>query len=86
MAGAQLLGLQRPGDVRVLDLFAHLLAAVTVHHHDLGRLQLAGGRDHARQHRLAADRVQHLGQGRIHTLAFAGSQNDNAERVHEQSR
>ena len=57
MAGAVLLGLQRPGDVGVGDGVRHRVAAIAVYHADLQRIKLARAVEYMRQQRLAGQRM-----------------------------
>jgi len=80
MAGPQLLALLGPLQVGLVgERRAHRLTAVAVHHVDGSRLQLACGIDHMRQHRPAGNRLQHLGQDRLHALASAGGEDDDVQ-------
>ncbi len=74
MARAQLLGLERPAQVRRAERITHLFAAVTVDHVDVRRVERAGGVDHVLQQRPAGERLQDLGQVGSHALALAGGQ------------
>jgi len=80
MASAQLLRLLGPAQVVLAgESRTYRLAAMTVDHVDAGRIQRARGIDHMRQHRPAADRLQHLGQRRLHSLALAGGEDDHVQ-------
>ena len=54
------------------DRLRHLLAAVAVDDADALGIQGAGGGDHVREHGPPRERMQHLGQARMHALALAG--------------
>ena len=76
MAGAELLGLQCPGDVLAGKRLAHMLTAVTVDHVDVAGRELARGVDDVLEQRAPRDGLQDLGQVRLHALALAGGQDD----------
>ena len=80
MAGALRRILDGPQQVGLRKCRAHLLAAVTDHHHDARRLQRARCIEHVREHRPAADGVQNLGQVGAHALAQTGREYDYLER------
>ena len=76
MAGTELVRLQHPLQVALgCECRPDLVAAVAVHDVDCSRLQRARCVDHVRQHRLACDFLQHLGQRRFHPLALASGEN-----------
>ena len=78
MTGAQLLRLQHPLHPRLFECGGHLVAAVAVHHMDRGGFERRRGMQHMFEQRLAAQRLQHLGQIGIHPLALACGQDDDA--------
>jgi hypothetical protein len=80
MAGAELQLLQNPGQIRRVNRRPHRLAAMSIN--DTQRLwrEAAGGVNHVRDQRLASQRMEYLGQVRMHALALAGSENDD---IHE---
>lgn len=81
MPGAQLLALFGPLQIRLVgECGLHLRAAVSMHYMDGRRLQFARGGDHMREHRLAGQRLQHLGQRRAHALALASGQDHDVQR------
>jgi hypothetical protein len=71
MTGAELLRLHHQLTASS-EYSAHALTAVAVHHVQGRGLQGAGGRDDVLEKRLAGERLQDLGQRRLHALAFAG--------------
>ena len=77
---AQALGLQRPGDRLVLECGAHLLAPVAVNHLDGGGRERARRVDHVLQQRPAGERLQYLGERRLHALALARRQDHDGQR------
>ncbi len=79
VTGAQLLGLQRPLQVRVVEGGAYLLAAVTVHHVDGRGLEQPCAANNMPQQRPAGERLQYLGESGFHSLALTGSENDDGE-------
>ena len=78
IAGAARRILARPGEVGVGKSLAHLAARVD--DADGSRLELARCREHVREQRPAAERLQHLGQRRAHALALSGSENGDLQR------
>ena len=74
VAGAELRLLQRPSRPG-RERGGHLLAAMAVDDDD-ARGEAAGGVQHVREQRPASERVQDLGQGRVHALALPGGEND----------
>ena len=58
------------------DMVAHLRGVRPDHHHDPLAAQRLGGVDGVVQHGPAADRMQHLGQSRLHARALAGREDD----------
>ena len=76
IAGAELLGLQRPAQPPVVEQFAHPLTAMSIHYVDRGRRQLCRQAQYVREHRHAGQRLQHLRDVRLHALALAGGQDD----------
>ena len=75
MAGAELLRLFGPVQIRLVGEFgAHLRATVAVHHVDAGGAQASGALDDMTEHRPAGDALQHLRARGLHPLAFAGGQ------------
>ncbi len=82
VARAQLRFLQHPGDVRRIQRGAHLFAAMPMHHADARGMQRAGCIQHMAQQRFTGQRMQHLGQRRVHALALAGGENDDIQVGH----
>ena len=80
VAGAELLGLQDPFDLRLGEGGAHLLGAVAMDHDDLARRERARRVEHVREQRPPGERVQDLGQLRAHALALTRGENDDFER------
>ena len=74
MTGTELLGLLAPDEIGIGKRCANRLAAVPVDDLDIVCPELPGPVDDVRQHRLAGQRLQDLGQLRMHSLALAGSQ------------
>ncbi len=81
MAGAELLGLQRPADLRRRERRAHLFAAMPVHDFDRRGMQRGRSFDHMAQQRATGERLQHLGPVGVHALALACGQ-DHDRQVH----
>ena len=79
VTGAQLLGLLHPCHIAPHHV-AHRVFAVADYHADVLRLERQRGVDHAIEHGLAADAVQHFGQRRIHARAFAGGKDNDGKR------
>jgi hypothetical protein len=80
MAGAQLLFLLGPVQIGLVgEGPLHLFPAMPVHHMDARRIQRARRGDDLGQHRSPGDRLQHLGPGRAHALAFAGGEDDDVQ-------
>ncbi len=76
MAGAALLGLQHPLHVFMREGALHLGAAMPIHHADLHGPKLPGHAYHMLQQRLAGERLQDLGQVRVHALALSRGEYD----------
>ena len=81
MAGAQLRLLPRPDQAGQGDGLAHALAAVAVDDADDAGLEAARGIDHVRKQRPAGQRMQHLGQIRVHALALTGGEDDDVHGI-----
>ena len=79
VAGAVLLGLQRPAHVAALEGLQHLLAAVAVDDVRGGGFEAGGGVEHVAEQRPAGERLQHLGQVGLHALALAGGQDHDGQ-------
>ena len=78
--GALLCRLLDPAQIRLVgECRFHLVAAMAEHDMDAGGRQFACGSDYMRQHRSAGDPVQHLRQGGLHPLAFAGGEDDHVQ-------
>jgi len=76
MTGAQLFRLQNPIDVFVIERRLHQRPAVTIDHVDGFGSKLARGANDVLQQRLARQRLQHLGQVRMHPLALPRGEYD----------
>ena len=76
MTGAALFRLVHPTKVRVGEHCAYIVTAVAVNHDDTSRLNAARLSQYVVEQRLAAERLQHLGQRRVHPLALAGGEDD----------
>ncbi|MNZ15789.1 hypothetical protein D3C78_327460 [compost metagenome] len=80
MAGAQLLRLQHPVEIRGGDPLLEQLGAVAIDQVQLFGTYLASGVDHMGHHGFVGDRVQHLGQNGTHASTFTRSQDHDVER------
>jgi hypothetical protein len=80
MAGAQLRLLQSPSQIRRVNRRPHCLAAMSIDDTQLPWREAAGGVNHVRNQRLASQRMEYLGQVRMHALALPGGENDD---IHE---
>lgn len=81
--GPELLGLEHGRGVRgdLAQVGPDLVGAVP-HHDDCAvRGQRRGGAQHVTEQRPAEQRVQHLGQCRLHPLALTGGENDDGTKV-----
>ena len=76
MTGAQLIGLQNPIDVFVIERRLHLRPAIAIDHVDGFGSELARGANDVLQQRLPRKRLQHLGQVRMHPLALPRGEYD----------
>jgi hypothetical protein len=79
MTGAQLLVLQHEVQVIGGQPFTHLFGAMTDHHVDTLRLELARAVDNMPEHGIAGHWVKHLRQGRAHASALACGENYDIE-------
>jgi len=84
--GAALLGLGNPAQLRPGggNAGAQLLALMAVNHRAFRRREHLQRLHQMHNHRLAADRLQNLGLGGVHTFALTGSENE-GERLHVDS-
>jgi len=85
IARAALAGLMAPAAIGVGQNLPQLIAAMAVHDYRPGAAaglaqQGIGQRQHVANQRLAAERLQDLGQGRAHALALSGGQDDDLQR------
>ncbi len=80
MAGAELLGLDRPLEVGIGKGGAHPVGAVTDDDHDPPAAGGAGGVEHPGEQGAPGRLVEHLGQLGAHPLAQAGGQHDGEPR------
>ncbi len=79
VSGAELLGLQHPVDVLVLERFDQR-AAVTVDDADIGGGEGSRGSDHVLEQRLARQGLQDFGKVRMHALALPRGEYDDGKR------
>ena len=84
--GAELLRLQHPVDLLVVERGTHLRTAMPVYHVHVRRIERAGGADHMLQERLSRERLQDLGQVRVHALALSRGEYDDGKRHDSSSR
>ena len=80
MARTQLLGLQYPVDVFVMQRRLHLRTAVPINDADVVGIERAGGADHMLQQRLPGQRLQDFGHVRVHPLALPRGEYDDGKR------
>ena len=80
VAGAELLGLQRPLQIFAsAERRAHRVAAVAIHHVHRRGVQRARAANNVAQQRHAGERLQNLGEIGFHSLALTGSEDDDGE-------
>jgi hypothetical protein len=80
VTGAELLGLQRPLEIRIRKRGPDEVTAMAVDHVDRGRSQSPRRLEHMGEQGLARERLQNLRQVRIHPLALAGGKDNDSDR------
>ena len=86
VACAQLRLLFYPDEFLVGYRLRYDFAAVTVHHTDFFRHQRTRRVEHMGKQRSTSQRVQHLGQCRVHAFAESGGENDYVQFWHDSRR
>jgi hypothetical protein len=80
VAGAQLIGLQTPGQIDFRKGSADTVGAMPINNVNVGGTEFARTVEHMREQRPPGDGLQDLREVRVHTFTLAGGQDDDRYR------